>query len=53
MAKLRLHHVGQLMRYAYQNGYVLVTPGGVFYPGFQRRIRALEVAKGASAKQTT
>ena len=53
MAKLRLHHVGQLMLYAYQHGYVLVTPGGVFYPGFQRRIRALEVAKGASAKQTT
>ncbi|ACB74496.1 two component transcriptional regulator, LuxR family [Opitutus terrae PB90-1] len=37
MRKLGLHQIGQLMLYALQNGYVLVTAKGVFYPGFQRR----------------
>lgn len=39
MRKLRLHHKGELMLYALQHGYVRVTPDGVFYPGFQRRIQ--------------
>ncbi len=39
MRKLGLHHKGQLMLYALQHGYVLVTAKGVFYPGFQRRLR--------------
>jgi DNA-binding NarL/FixJ family response regulator len=38
MRKLNLHHVGQLMLYALQHGYVHVTSKGVFYPGFQRRL---------------
>jgi DNA-binding NarL/FixJ family response regulator len=36
MAKLRLHHKGQLMRYALQHGYVLISPDRVAYPGFER-----------------
>ncbi|MEO6750802.1 MAG: response regulator transcription factor [Opitutus sp.] len=39
MAKLTLHHKGQLMLYALQQGYVHITPDGVYHPGFQRRIR--------------
>lgn len=39
MGKLGLHHKGQLMLYALQQGYVQVTPDGIYYPGFQRRIR--------------
>jgi DNA-binding CsgD family transcriptional regulator len=39
MGKLGLHHKGQLMLYALQQGYVEVSPDGVYYPGFQRRIR--------------
>lgn len=38
MRKLSLHHVGQLMLYALQHGYVHVTAKGVYYPGFQRRL---------------
>ena len=41
MGKLSLHHKGQLMLYALQQGYVLVTPTGVYYPGFQRHIRVI------------
>ncbi|HEX2853878.1 MAG TPA: helix-turn-helix transcriptional regulator, partial [Opitutaceae bacterium] len=44
MAKLTLHHKGQLMLYALQQGYVQITPDGVSHPGFQRRIR--EIASG-------
>jgi len=51
MGKLRIHHRGQLMLYALQHGYVHVTPRGVFYPGFQRRIRQLALARGV-AKQS-
>ncbi len=47
MAKLKLHHKGQLMMYAFQNGYVWVTERHVRYPGFQRRLQA----SGASPKQ--
>lgn len=39
MAKLALHHKGQLILYALQQGYVQITPDGIYYPGFQRRIR--------------
>lgn len=39
MGKLKLHHKGQLMMHALQQGYVRVTPGGIFYPGFQRRLQ--------------
>ncbi len=44
MAKLKLHHKGQLMLYALQQGYVWVTPQGVFYPGFQRRLQGISSA---------
>jgi DNA-binding NarL/FixJ family response regulator len=40
MAKLRLHHKGQLMSYAMTHGYVLWTPDGIFQPGFQRKLAA-------------
>lgn len=39
MSKLKLHHKGQLMLHAFQQGYVRVTPQGVYYPGFQRRLQ--------------
>ena len=38
MAKLSLHHKGELIIHALKQGYVWVTPDGVFYPGFQRRL---------------
>ena len=37
MAKLKLHHKGQLMLYAIQHGYIRVTAQSVFRPGFQRK----------------
>jgi DNA-binding NarL/FixJ family response regulator len=40
MAKLKLHHKGQLMLYALQNGYIWVTGQNVFHPGFQRQLQA-------------
>ena len=43
MSKLTLHHKGQLMLYALQQGYLQVTPDGIYYPGFQRRIRGIAV----------
>jgi DNA-binding NarL/FixJ family response regulator len=39
MGKLRLHHRGELIIYALQQGYVQVSPNGVYRPGFQRKIR--------------
>jgi len=39
MGKLGLHHKGQLMLYALQQGYVQISPDGVYHPGFQRKIR--------------
>jgi DNA-binding NarL/FixJ family response regulator len=51
MAKLGLHHKGQLMLYALQHGYVQVGPRGIYYPGFQRRIREIAAeAKSGEAK---
>ncbi len=47
MAKLKLHHKGQLMLHALQQGYVWVTPQGVYYPGFQRRLQGA-AAEGKS-----
>lgn len=40
MAKLGLHHKGELIMHALKQGYVWVTPEGVFYPGFQRRLQS-------------
>jgi DNA-binding NarL/FixJ family response regulator len=45
MAKLKLHHKGQLMLHALQQGYVRVTPQGVFHPGFQRRLLSSSESK--------
>lgn len=39
MAKLKLHHKGQLMLYALQQGYVRVTTDNIYYPGFQRKLQ--------------
>lgn len=47
MARLGLHEQGELMLFALRNGFVLVTDGGILYPGFQRelqRIRGTPVA---------
>jgi DNA-binding NarL/FixJ family response regulator len=38
MGKLRLHQKGELVCYAVQMGYVHISPRGVTYPGFQRRL---------------
>jgi DNA-binding NarL/FixJ family response regulator len=38
MAKLKLHHKGELMRYALQQGYVRMTTDKIYYPGFQRKL---------------
>jgi len=51
MRKLGFHHKGQLMLYALQQGYVQISPDGIYYPGFQRRIRgAVTDAKASEAK---
>jgi DNA-binding NarL/FixJ family response regulator len=41
MAKLGLHHKGELICYAVQKGYVRLSPEGVSRPGFQRRLLRL------------
>jgi len=51
MGKLGLHHKGQLMLYALQQGYVQVSPDGVYYPGFQRRIRRVTASKLGQASE--
>lgn len=40
MAKLKLHHKGQLMLHALQHGYIWVSAQQIQYPGFQRRLLA-------------
>lgn len=40
MSKLKLHHKGQLMLYAFQQGYIRVSAQSVFRPGFQRKLVA-------------
>lgn len=51
MRKLGLHHKGELMVHALRQGYVMVTPKGVYYPGFQRRIqREISERNGGAAK---
>lgn len=47
MRKLGIHHKGQLMLHAFRHGFVRVTPTGLFYPGFQRRIHKLPIAAEA------
>ncbi len=42
MAKLRVHHKGDLIRYALHKGYVHFTPEKVYRPGFQRLIDHLK-----------
>ena len=44
MAKMKLHHKGQLMLYALQHGYIWVSPQQIQYPGFQRRLLATATA---------
>lgn len=51
MGKLGLHHKGQIMCYALQQGYVHITPQGVFRPGFQRQIREMTAVKTIVAKE--
>lgn len=55
MAKLGMHHKGQIMLHAVQEGYVWVTRSEVFYPGFQRRLQSLtgEVKGGDAAEPAT
>lgn len=38
MAKLGLHHKGEIMSYALEKGYVCISAEGVTRPGFQRKI---------------
>lgn len=45
MAKLRLHQKGELVCYAVQMGYVHISPTGVTYPGFQRKLLRLTLNK--------
>jgi len=54
MAKLKLHHKGQLMLHALQHGYIWVSPQRIQYPGFQRRLLATAgVAKAASSERAS
>jgi DNA-binding NarL/FixJ family response regulator len=46
MIKLNIHTQGDLMLYALRRGYVLVTPTGVLYPGFQRQLRQIAGGSG-------
>lgn len=39
MRKLGLHQKGELVRYAVQHGYVLMTPQAIYQPGFQRQLK--------------
>lgn len=51
MAKLKLHHKGQLMLYALQNGYIWVTAKSIYYPGFQRRLRKATEEKSVTPSE--
>jgi DNA-binding NarL/FixJ family response regulator len=51
MGKLGLHHKGQVMLYALQQGYVQITPTGVHHPGFQRRLRVVADSKPPNKKE--
>ena len=51
MGKLGLHHKGQVMLYALQQGYVQITPTGVFHPGFQRRLRIAAESRAGDRKE--
>jgi len=45
MRKLGLHHKGELIMHALRQGYVHVTPQGIYYPGFQRRLQTSHAKK--------
>ena len=47
MRKLKLHHKGELMMYALQEGYVYPGPNGVVHPGFDRIYKDTRSAMGA------
>jgi len=51
MGKLGLHHKGQIMCYALQQGYVHITSQGVFRPGFQRQIQSLTATKKSTENE--
>jgi DNA-binding NarL/FixJ family response regulator len=51
MGKLRLHHKGQVVLYALQQGYVQITPTGVYHPGFQRRLRIAAESRAGDKKE--
>lgn len=45
MAKLELHHKGELMTYAHRKGYVRASGGRILHPGFEGRLRAGDVIR--------
>jgi hypothetical protein len=45
MAKLSLHHKGELFIHALKQGYVWVTPEGNFYPGSSGGFRAQQATR--------
>lgn len=45
MRKLQLHHRGELMLYAVQNGYLWTSPDSIHRPGYQRKLSALSAAE--------
>jgi len=45
MKKLKLHHKGELMMYALQEGYVYVGRNGIAYPGFERYFKEANGSK--------
>lgn len=50
MAKLKLHHKGQLVCYAVRMGYVDISSAGITYPGFRRRlVQAGDASNGSEA----
>lgn len=51
MRKLKIHHKGDLMRYALEQGYVVKTAQGMVSPGFQRALEErLKKKKKAAGK---
>jgi DNA-binding NarL/FixJ family response regulator len=51
MGKLGLHHKGQVMLYALQQGYVQITPTVVYHPGFQRWLRIAAEGRPSDKKE--
>lgn len=46
MAKLGLHHQGELTRYAILHGYVVYLRDAIFHPGFQRQLKSSDTEDG-------